>query len=209
MAYHSGVRCWIGWMALGTLLGCSDFTSVESPTTGAPESTTGPASEGSSTGKSSTGVDSASGGGSTGDDSDDSDDSDDVGTTTGLDDPPDDGSTSTGASGEDASSGGAEVFPYAGDYTGTFSANCQIYVQGTLAVTVTPIGSAVGSATIEGQSTPLIGTVSETGVVSIDVTVAGVTCSIDGNLANDASGGSGTFNCPALACSGPWSVTGA
>lgn len=203
MAYHSGVRCWIGWLALGTLLGCSDFTGVESPTTGTPETTTGEASEDSSTGSSSGGVDSASGGGST------SEDSDDSGTTTGPDDPPDDDSTSTGAGGEDESSGGAEVFPYAGEYTGTFSANCQISVQGTLALTVTPVGSAVGSATIEDQSTPLIGTVSKAGAVNIDVTVADVTCSIDGNLANDASGGSGTFNCPSLACSGPWSVTGA
>ncbi len=204
MAYHWGVRCWIGGLAFGTLLGCSDFTNGESGTTGTPETTTGEASEGSSTGTSSTAVDGASGGGSTGDDSASA--SGDVATTTGPDDPLDDDSTSTGTSGEDESSGGAG-FPYAGHYTGTFSANCQLTVQGTLDLTVTPIGSAVGSASAEGQSTPLIGTVSETGVVSIDVTVAGVMCSIDGNLADDASGGSGAFTCPSLSCTGTWSAT--
>ena len=195
----------MGLWALGALLGCTEFTSGETPTTGTPETTTGQGSdEGSSTGDTSTGVDAASGGGSTTKES--SSDSD--GTTTGPDDPPEgDGSSSTGEGAEDeGSSGGIEAFPYAGDYDGTLSAECQISVQGTLEVTVTEVGTAVGSATVMGQSTSLVGTVSETGQVSIDVTVAGFTCSIGGDLADDGSGGSGSFTCPDVGCSGIWSV---
>jgi hypothetical protein len=199
------VKRWVGLLAVCGPLGCTDFSAGEMPASST-DATSDAAGATSSTGGSTSGsVDSAGGtsGAAPDDDGDPGSTSSDAATSGS---PPE--SSSSGEPDQGSSSGEAS-FPYAGDYVGTFSGACQINVQGQLMMTVTEIGSAVGSASAKGQSTPLIGTVSEMGALAIDISLSGLECSMAGTLADDASGGTGTFSCPSVGCNGGWSLSGA
>ncbi len=116
-------------------------------------------------------------------------------------------SSTTGDGLESSSTTAEDGFPFEGDYTGSFEANCNIPVVGSLLITIDAVGVATGSASIGGQSANVTGTVDALGTVAGNVPIPGFgQCSLTGSFNEDGLLGMGDFNCPSVACSGGWTL---
>jgi hypothetical protein len=193
-------------VGLGLLGGCSSFEAAEPETTGGSGASMG---VGSSTGTSTTAnaSDGSAEGATTDDPTSVSGTTGEPETSTTGIDASTSSSSSSGAQTEESSTG-AELFPYAGDYAGTFSGLCVVDFNGTVTATVAPDGVITGIATVSGESTAVTGLVSNLGVVTGSLTILDFACTLAGTLEDDGSGGSGTFTCAAVSCTGSWSLTG-
>lgn len=109
-------------------------------------------------------------------------------------------------SSESTSAGG---FPFEAEYTGSFSARCQVSVLGTLDISVDAAGNLMGGATAFGRTAGVTGTVDALGMVVGSAAIEGLgECSLTGTIGEGDLIGSGTFSCPAAPCSGNWTLVG-
>ena len=127
----------------------------------------------------------------------------------------DDTTTGSGTGSGDASStesgetGGGPA--YAGHYIGELSGSCVSPIpipsfSGTIDTQIDEAGVVSGTASVAGASEGFNGLVSN-GAVSGSFHVLDYPCTLSGVVAEDGSGGSGTFSCMVNAsCSGTWSI---